>query len=368
MSSLAIPCPPSSHRFATLDGLRGLAALMVVIYHYQQRFHLPEMPGYLAVDLFFAISGFVLAEAYGTKLANGMRMAQLARDRILRLYPLYALGLLVGVTAYPILEAVHDPAGSWNLTLIVAVGLAMMPMPIGHDLFPLNGPAWSLFFEMVVNLVFAGLLWRVRSRQLATMMAIAALILAMRVSPDDYLNLGWSSATFSFGAIRAFYGFSAGILIWRVAREETRPPGLSALMPLAIVAAILTWRAPAYRAAWEIACVLVVLPLIVGFAARVEPPQALRRLFAVAGDLSYPLYAIHWPALALALPLTAWFSPRLLAFGVIPMLVLLAWLAGRYLDAPVRRALRQLLPAVPVHRNSAAALTFASVAVQDEAA
>jgi peptidoglycan/LPS O-acetylase OafA/YrhL len=84
------------HQFATLDGLRGVAAIAVTSLHFRfelGKFLLPH--SYLAVDFFFVLSGFVLAYAYEDRLSEGMKPIQFLRLRVIRLYPLYLIGTLI---------------------------------------------------------------------------------------------------------------------------------------------------------------------------------------------------------------------------------------------------------------------------------
>ena len=108
-------------RFGALDGLRGVAAVIVVLHHLGNERLGPFNPtfGYIAVDLFFALSGFVIALNYDHRFAGGMTVKEFMLKRVLRLYPLYAAGLLLSlltisvvVNATPeVLQRSGDP--SW---------------------------------------------------------------------------------------------------------------------------------------------------------------------------------------------------------------------------------------------------------------
>ncbi len=142
--------------FTTLDALRGAAAVIVVAYHAGTR----RVPGgYLAVDLFFALSGFVLAHNYGGAL-NGWRDAgAFMVRRLIRLYPLYGLALAVGFGVHMVATL---PAGTFwpsralgTLAANAVFAPAAPAFLVTWHLYPFNPPAWSLFFELAVNALFA---------------------------------------------------------------------------------------------------------------------------------------------------------------------------------------------------------------------
>ena len=148
----------------SLDALRGIAALGVVVYHFHQYFApVSAAGGYLAVDLFFMLSGVVITRAYGKRFAAGMTTGEFMLIRLIRLYPLYALGTALGLAAA--VASLHgNNLDHWQgSTLSIAALLAVFMIPnfTGHPnerLFPLNAPCWSLFLEILVNLLF-GALW-----------------------------------------------------------------------------------------------------------------------------------------------------------------------------------------------------------------
>ncbi|MGZ8408081.1 MAG: acyltransferase family protein, partial [Caulobacteraceae bacterium] len=147
--------------FAALDGVRGVAALAVMLFHTGTWPVIGRMfpSAYLAVDLFFALSGFVVAHAYGARMANGMGVRAFLRARFVRLWPLFALGMAVGLSAYVIRSLRFDEFDLWALTKSFALQASFLPdlstRTTDGRMFPMNGPAWSLFFELAVNVVFA---------------------------------------------------------------------------------------------------------------------------------------------------------------------------------------------------------------------
>ena len=162
-------------RYYTLDGMRGVAALMVVHFHYvlvagyvlgDQH----KMQAYLAVDLFFALSGFVIALSYSDKLASALSISGFVKRRLIRLYPLYIFGIALGLSI-EVARALSTGSGFKISEWAVEFGFNLFFLPsFQHEiLFPLNLPAWSLFYEMAVNIIFAWVLWRVPAKLLASM-------------------------------------------------------------------------------------------------------------------------------------------------------------------------------------------------------
>ncbi|MBO9712578.1 acyltransferase [Sphingomonas sp.] len=331
--------PTDSDRLGTFDGMRGLAALLVALYHFQQHRGIATIPGYLAVDLFFVLSGFVIAARYGPLLADGMTLADFWRSRLVRLYPLYLAGLALGIVAQASIAwrgeaGALSPAGG---VAALGFGLVLLPDPFHKTLFPLNGTAWSLFFELLVNLVFATTLHRLGSRWLVAIAATAALILAMTVHPPDCFNIGWDWKSFPGGLMRATGAFAAGMLVFRWASTARRPETTAAVLPLLAMAAPILLLP--HRADWQLLVVVLLFPVLVAWAARVEPPARLRGAFLRAGDLSYAIYAINLPLLEAFRPLIRAVPAWLGGAMYLAVLVGLAHLLTRWFDGPVRATL-----------------------------
>jgi Acyltransferase family len=209
--------------FSTLNGLRGLAALAVVTLHVPDHTFRELLPGSpLAVDLFFVLSGFVLAHSYTERLRDEMGAMEFMRIRIIRLYPLYILGTALVMAHFALLAGFNYRA--WLHVIGSAVfAVLFLPTPPGispdwHP-FPLNFPAWSLFFELVINYVFALLLPRLTNRLLAGVILIG---LPMLIATGLYfgdLTPGWSFSNFWGGGGRVVYSFFAGVAAYRVWRR-----------------------------------------------------------------------------------------------------------------------------------------------------
>jgi peptidoglycan/LPS O-acetylase OafA/YrhL len=334
-----------------LDGLRGLAALLVV-YHHQHLAGISDAPpaAYLAVDLFFLMSGFVIAHAYEGRLGDGMAPLYFMRLRLVRLYPLYILGSALGLgvaLAFWRLSGMH-PATPLELVRATASALAMLPYFDADPslvAFPLNGPAWSLFFELGVNLVYAAIAVRLSSRALAGVCVGCAVLLAVLAARAGNLNLGIQSLGFLGGAPRVAFSFFGGVLIYRLYRQGRAPRiGASPLWALVLGLALLC--APscgAFAVPVALGEVLIGFPVVLWLAVgSTEPPDWLARGFALAGEASYPLYAIHGPiVVGLMMASRFWNWPltqvRLEVAFALPLVLAAAalWLSRAY-DRPVR--------------------------------
>lgn len=292
-------------RFHTLDGMRGVAALVVSVYHYGQRANFPDFPGYLAVDLFFVLSGFVIALNYTDRLAAGLSLRAFAVARLQRLYPLYFVGWFLGIGKQVIgkVAGFGQPLPLPMLATAALLNLFMLPLP-SAEMFPLNGPSWSLFFELAVNLIFAVGLWRAPSQVILASMAVAGIWLVCSVGAPLYLNIGWGLETATSGFARTVYSFGAGVLLFRHVNLGKRYRTPFALAPMvATVMLLLTIPPQAYRIVFELACIAIVFPILILAGLRWECPVWLERTCGVLGDISYPIYVSHWPLLAIAVPL-----------------------------------------------------------------
>ena len=289
----------AKERYRTLDAMRGLAALAVAAYHFQQRTGNGSIAGYLAVDLFFVLSGFVVALNYTDRFAMGLTVRRFVELRMIRLLPLYALGMTLGLTKLLVGFMLHiaPAAALGSVPCAAAFGIAMLPDPCSPELFPLNGPSWSLLFELAINIAFAILLWRATRLVLASLMAVSAIYLLWRVGSPDYFNLGWAWHNLDGGIARTVYSFCAGVVLFRILPPKRPKPGLVALIPVSAVIGILIFAGnTSHRAMVEIIIVCMVFPAFIASGCLFDiPGPAIRRLSGFLGDLSYPVYSIHWP-------------------------------------------------------------------------
>ncbi|WP_349321477.1 acyltransferase [Asticcacaulis sp. MM231] len=206
-----------SNHYKAFDGLRGFAAISVVLFHIGHWLGVPWLAtnSGLAVDLFFCLSGYVMVLAYGACLKESMTLAKFARVRLVRLMPMILLGLLISIL-YSVISifAKHEPVD--QLALALAFLLAMVNLPYLHaptsiggpQVFPLNGPQYSLFLELAANFVWA-LLRRIDGLVLSLSLTVVSFAL-MLLFPGG----GDETATFWQGIPRVCTSFCLGVALF----------------------------------------------------------------------------------------------------------------------------------------------------------
>jgi peptidoglycan/LPS O-acetylase OafA/YrhL len=340
----------SRTRFETLDGLRGVAAACVLTFHMGYVVRQPLIPlGYLAVDFFFLLSGFVLADAYGEKLECGFGPGRFLRLRLARLYPLYAIGLAVGIMHF-VLVARHGGITTTSAIAGIAANVLMLPGYISgvQHLYPMNAPAWSLFFELVINVVYAIVAPQLSTRKLAAVVVTAAAALGCTWYFTGTLDLGPRWSDLWGGFIRVAFSFFAGVLLYRAhradraARRGGEPrrgePFYTNIAIIAIFGALAGTLALANHST-ELALALVAFPAVVWVAAKLQPTGALRGLCLTGGTLSYAVYAIHVPILDTLGPKTMAAFPSIAAIALALAVIAAAYGAERLWDVPLRKHL-----------------------------
>ena len=336
--------PARSYR--TLDGLRGVAALVVVTRHSSGIVPYDACPeSFLAVDLFFLLSGFVIAHAYETRLRTGGWLAGFMRVRLIRLYPLYTLGLGLGLVGAVASAAVsgHAPDAGFLLKASV-IGLLLLPavppLPVGSS--TLDGPTWTLAPELLANLVYAVAVRRLTARTLCIVVALGAVAVAVCEYRYGTLDGGWYVATFPVIGARLAFSFFLGVLMHRL-KPQRRTGSLAAWACLSVLAAILAVKPPdGWGHAFEIAAVLAVFPALVWAALHREPGRGSGAVFGFLGAVSYAVYVLHQPMgvlteLALEHGLGRGLPQWAFGMGFMFFVVAAGALADRVYDRPVRR-------------------------------
>jgi peptidoglycan/LPS O-acetylase OafA/YrhL len=293
----AMPVATASGRLPGLDVMRGLAALYVLGFHFAWNYALPTRffaKGYLAVDLFFMLSGYVMARTYEKRFAEGFTVGRFMVVRYWRLWPIMAVGSLLGVPK--LLSETNELTGFF---LAAACNLLLLPVPAPYLAFPLNIPAWSIFFELAANLVHALILWRLGARWLLALIVAAVPTVVWVGLHYGTFDLGAHTDHFLAALARSMLSYLIGIVLWRWWRDE---PALPFPTILAAAAALATWAAGALSgiADWrlDLLIILVVCPLLLAAGLRYRPSN--RMALGIAGGLgalSFPLYATHMPVL-----------------------------------------------------------------------
>jgi peptidoglycan/LPS O-acetylase OafA/YrhL len=334
--------------FNTLDGIRGLAALLVVIFHAEQFFGGQLFPkSYLAVDVFFLLSGAVVANAYEHRLQSGLSVLRFTWLRIVRIYPLYFLGTVLGIITV-LIANIHIDAG---MPVLLAGALVLLPTFASLILFPFNMPAWSLSIELVGNIAYAVFLKRLTDHVALALMTVCAIGLAGELWHTSHHNidLGVMRILFYVGYLRFGYSFLAGVLLYRWFMQYHGPAGARASSGYAwLVAAGVTlvlMLSPSANIApyYDFFAVTIVFPFMIYWAMRFRAVGVSAKAFSVLGILSYPMYMLHDPVLVMtkhaSVALTGnkidAYAP-VAGIAVLAVVIVLAWLANNYYDEPVR--------------------------------
>jgi len=302
--------------------------------------------GYLAVDFFCALSGFVVASAYEDRLAAGMSLPRFFETRIIRLYPLLFLGTIIGAVKMIGQMATHDDLALSTGHFLIAIGsgLLVLPVPVGSIyLFPLNGPLWSLFLEIWVNILFAIILFRLDNKALIAVAILAAVTIARNAFLSGSANGGGEWATVYTDLARVLFSFSVGMLLFRCRARARRISVGKAVGALLALAALFLFHPSGTGAQilYDLACMFIIIPLFVFAGSRCRIGGRFAGMCSFLGDISYPLYIIHFPLLGMS-----WFlarrihlDPIAFALTFTSAIVILAALIGRYYDQPIRGAI-----------------------------
>ncbi len=292
---------PPRHRFAVLDGMRALAALMVVSDHVQSETLKALLPHRaMAVDFFFVLSGFVVIHAYGQRLAgpNPIGVFKFMRLRLVRFWPMLLAAFALAILSVSLREPGEHSAAQWFVS--IALGLMFLPTPQDFSLhswtpFPLVGPAYSMFFELFANLMLAVSIARLGPRLLGLIIAIGALGIAAIGLRHGSITVGWHYGDFLGGFVRVVFSFFVGVALYRFWRSHKVPalPVWAAFVILFVLhamPALGVWFGP-----YQIVVALVVFPLLVLFSAGAEVKGLAERLCLRFGALSYGFYLLHEP-------------------------------------------------------------------------
>lgn len=328
--------------YQTLDGMRGLAAICVVLLH-ATMFPPIATGAYLAPDLFFVLSGFVIAHAYDRKLEAGLGVWRFIQFRMIRFYPFYLIGLALGIAA----AVWSTPTTPWVAAAIVALFFLPFPMRTeegGVMLFPLNPPAWTLFYELLVNGVYAALYKHLSTKKLVIGVAITAIAMIGIGLMRGTLSGGWNAnaGQVAIAVLRVTFSFGVGILIFRA--QHLLPK--VCLPPIVILLLVLPPLLIAPVGPWilvrDLLSVMIYFPVLVWAGIHAQPRREIAPLFKFLGLTSYGVYAIHQPILKLVEHWTEGFayrSSQCLEFLVVASILLLAYLIDRFVDFPIRRKL-----------------------------
>jgi peptidoglycan/LPS O-acetylase OafA/YrhL len=354
--------------YAILDGLRGVASVMVIVFHIFEAHstsHLDQVinHGYLAVDFFFVLSGFVIGYAYDDRW-NKMTIIDFFKIRLVRLQPMVVIGMVIGAICFYFQDsAIWPTIGQvpvWKMLLVMLIGFTLLPVPPSMDIrswqemHPLNGPGWSLFFEYIVNILYGVVIKRFSKTALSILVflsAIALIHLAVTSPAGDVIG-GWSldPMQLRIGFTRVMYPFFAGLLLSRTAKLIYIKNAFFWCSLLVILVFSIP-RLGGSEHLWinglyDSLSIVFIFPLIVFLGASGQTPGKGSSFIKLLGDISYPLYITHYPLIYIY---TGWVSdhkPTLeqaLPYALLTFFssILIAYACLKLYDEPARRWLKK---------------------------
>jgi peptidoglycan/LPS O-acetylase OafA/YrhL len=344
----------SGKRFLGLDGLRGVCALTVVLFHANDLFHAGPIfqHGYLAVDMFFLLSGFVIAFVHENRLRSGMGLTRFLRVRARRLLPVFWIGAAFNIAVFIwMATAGYYPPGFTGAVVWVIVPLTtLLMLPAfgapGNSFAPaMMNVTWSLAVEWLVNIAYAAIGFRLRTRSLA-ILAIAGWA-GMAVA-GYYTDKGWCvgmtrTDCLSLGMLRGAPSFLAGVVLYRLHARGwfARLPAIAPELLLTLwlcIAAVPTFTA---TPTFDWIAVTLLCPALMVMLLRADDKAPA--FCGVLGEISYPLYTIH-PGIILLAQATPLFGLNrgpdpLRALLVVGLCIAAAWAVSAL--ARLRPPLRQ---------------------------
>ena len=342
----------SKQHFEILDGLRGVAALAIVVFHFMEM-AISDFSknfiahGFLAVDFFFCLSGFVIGYAYNDRIGK-MGVMEFFKSRLIRLQPLVILGTALGLLAF-----LFDPFGgqaeaysAGKIFLLFLSSLLLIPFPVMEERafnnFGLNAPAWSLFWEYVANIIFAFGLYKIGRYVLLSLTIASAVLLGYTAYHANGVTGGWAGANFWEGGARILYSFLAGLLIFRLNLIIKSNLGFAGLSILLIIAFLVPFDSQSWIT--QLITVLFYFPLLIALGAGARVSQGLKKLCEFSGRISYPLYMTHYLAMWMFYNYYNTYkpdTPQLTLVIIIGTLLLLgfAYLVMVFYDEPIRKYL-----------------------------
>lgn len=359
----------SKPHYELLDGLRGVAALMVLWYHVFEGFATSPVDqnfnhGYLAVDFFFILSGFVVGYAYDDRWKTTMTTTNFFKRRLIRLQPMVILGAVLGAITFCIQGSEQWDGTKVSLSMVMLallLNLFLIPAIPGTgsevrgngEMYPLNGPTWSLFFEYIANIMYALFIHKMSTKALRVLVVLAGIGLASfaigNLSGYGHLGVGWSLVDYNLigGFLRVLFSFSIGLLMSR----NFKPVKIRGAFWICSVLMFALFAVPhvgGMETLWmngiyDSLCIIVFFPLLVYLGASGKTTdKASSKICKFLGDISYPVYIVHYPFMYL---FYSWLWKNELTFaetwpvaiGLIVGNILLAYAALKLYDEPVRR-------------------------------
>ena len=363
--------------YELLDGLRGVAAILVLFYHIFEGFSFAEVTngegdgiittlnhGHIAVDFFFILSGFVISYAYDSRWKS-MNTWQFFKRRLIRLHPMLVMGAVIGFLAFAFVgferwDGTMAPAG-WVMTALLLTMFMIPAMPGlpyevrgNGEMFPLNGPGWSLFFEYIGNILYALIIRRFSTKILAAFTLLLGIVHAWffigNISGYDMIGVGWTIDEINFwgGLVRMLFPLSMGMLLART----FKPHKIKGAFWICSLILIFLFAVPyikpcggiSINSLYEFVCIAFIFPFVVWLGACGNSNGKItHKANKLLGDLSYPLYIVHYPIMYI---FYTWLIEKRYytleecwptALLVVASSILLALACLKLYDEPVRR-------------------------------
>ena len=402
--------------YILLDGLRGVAALMVLWYHVFEGFAFAKGSvietfnhGHLGVDFFFLLSGFVISYAYDDRWFNGKSLKSndksstnkkltiwsFFKRRLIRLHPMLVMGAFIGLICFFIQGGVKwDGTSTPFHWVMIAFVLTLFFIPAypgasydirgNAEMFPLNGPSWSLFFEYIGNILYALFIRKLSNKMLGLLVGLTGILwiwfVAFDISGYDMIGIGWTLDAVNFfgGLLRMMFPFTLGMLMARrfmsqrvnkstSQQVETQSSTANSqqskflkrnifwIATIVLFALFSVHYFPktstvSVNGIYELFCIMIVFPLIVWIAASSDSAQSkfTLKLSKFLGDLSYPLYIVHYPVMYV---FYAWLIKNQyftltetwqMVILVLTICIVLAYASLKLYDEPIRKWLSKV--------------------------
>lgn len=370
--------------FQTLDGLRGVAALLVVWYHINEGFGFASFTnkvsdgtildfnhGYLAVDFFFILSGFVISYAYDDRWKDGLDIKTFFLRRIIRLHPMVVFGSVIGLICY-LIQGGTTWDGNHPAPILIAFSflfsIFLIPIPASSkldvrgngEMFPFNGPGWSLFFEYIGNILYALSIRKCSNRVLLANIFIVGTVLAMFTIGDfanmGSLSVGWTLDLYNFtgGIFRMLFPYLLGMYLSRIYHStQIKGAFVTSSLVLTLLFSV-PFLSPVsginLNGIFELLCIVIIFPIIVwiGASENIRNTKQLK-VIKLLGDLSYPLYLTHYPIMYLFYKwlidnsIYSFKDCPLISITAYVLSVIIAYITLKIYDIPIRRKLSSLL-------------------------
>lgn len=368
--------------YELLDGLRGVAALLVIIYHIFEGFAFAASQngegnglittfnhGHTAVDFFFILSGFVISYAYDDRWRK-MSLGGFFKRRLIRLQPMLVMGAVLGALSFLVSGCERwdgtTTSVSWVMVALLLT-MCMIPSVQGarsdvrgfNEMFSLNGPAWSLFFEYIGNIFYALFIRHLSTKMLKVLVALLAALhiwfFVGNVSEYNSVGVGWTLDSLNFwgGMLRMMFPFTVGMLLARTFKPR-KLKGAFWICSLMLVAAFAVpyvgnAEGVSLNSLYEVVCIAVVYPFIVWLGAcGSSENKVTEKINKFLGEISYPIYIIHYPMMYL---FYMWIMKNkyygfedtiFVPIALLILSILLAYACLKLYDEPMRRWLAKI--------------------------